>query len=95
MIVARGNPDAEHARAFVETVADPEGLFAPRPVKPAVNATTIKFNGIKQRVFLDGHGRVIGHGDHAERPSPRGTFAGDFLDAKRAAVMPPEEPEAP
>jgi hypothetical protein len=29
----RGDPDADHALAFVETVADPEGLYAPQPAE--------------------------------------------------------------
>ena len=28
-VMSRGNPEADHALAFVETVADPEGLYTP------------------------------------------------------------------
>jgi hypothetical protein len=58
----RGNPDADHALAFVETVADPEGLFAPSTVAPAIGEVrTINYNGIRRVVRVDANGRVASY----------------------------------
>ena len=91
LMARRGDPDADHALAFVETVADPEGLYRPQPVEaPIGRMVEIAYNGIKRQVRVDANGRVI-----AESPvsddgwSTRGTFAGDaeaFMAAKRAGV---------
>jgi len=35
-VMSRGDPDADHALAFVETVADPEGLHTPQPPEPPI-----------------------------------------------------------
>jgi hypothetical protein len=74
----RGDPDADHALAFVETVVDPEGLYAPQPAEtPIGRVVEIGYNGIKRQVRVDANGRVV-----AESPvsndgwSTRGTFAG-------------------
>jgi len=87
----RGDPDADHALAFVETVADPEGLYAPQPTEaPIGRVVEIAYNGIKRQVRVDANGRVV-----AESPvgddgwSNRGTFVGAaeaFMAAKRASV---------
>jgi hypothetical protein len=46
-----GNPDADHALVFVETVADPEGLYAPQPPEPPIGRVVeINSNGIKRQV---------------------------------------------
>jgi hypothetical protein len=90
-VMSRGDPDADHALAFVETVADPEALYAPQPAEaPIGRVVEIAYNGIKRQVRVDANGRVI-----AESPvsddgwSTRGTFAGDaeaFMAAKRAGI---------
>ena len=36
-VMSRGDPDADHALAFVETVADPAGLYSPQPAEAASN----------------------------------------------------------
>jgi len=99
LIVARGHPATDHALAFVETVADPEGLFAPVAVELAQGevVTTIAYNGIRRQVRIDGNGRVAAHVDAqtGDGWSRRGTFVGDaeaFMAAKRAGVSTPEEP---
>ena len=99
-IARRGDPDADHALAFVETVADPEGQYASQPAKaPIGRVVEIAYNGIKRQVRVDASGRVV-----AENPvsddgwSNRGTFAGDaeaFLAAKRAGVGAKPDPEEP
>ena len=96
----RGNPDADHALAFVETVADPEGLYMPQPAKaPIARVVEIAYNGIKRQVRVNANGRVV-----AESPvsndgwSTRGTFAGDaeaFMSAKRAGVGLKPDPDEP
>ena len=35
-MACRGNPDADHALAFVETVADPDGLYGPQPAEAQI-----------------------------------------------------------
>ena len=56
----RGDPDADHALAFVETVADPEGLYAPQPAEATIGRVVeIAYNGIKRQVRVDGNGRVV------------------------------------
>ena len=103
-IARRGDPDADHALAFVETVADPEGLYAPQPAAaPIGRVVEIAYNGIKRQVRVDANGRVV-----AESPfsndgwSNRATFVGDaeaFMAGKRAGVglkpYPEEPPPAP
>ena len=32
-VMSRGDPDADHAFAFVETVGDPDGLYTPQPAE--------------------------------------------------------------
>jgi hypothetical protein len=50
-VTSRGNPDADHAVAFVETVADPEGQLAPVAVEaPVGELVEIDYNGIKRQV---------------------------------------------
>jgi hypothetical protein len=100
LIVSRGDPDADHARAFVENVADPERLYAPRPAEaPIGEVVAIGYNGIKRQVRVDANGRVV-----AESPvsddgwSRRGTFAGDpeaFMAGKSAGVGLKPDPEEP
>ena len=91
-VTCHGNPDAGHAQAFVETVADPEGQFAPVPVEAPIGAVVgIDYNGIKRLVrIVDARGRVVAENQVADDGwSSRGTFAGDteaFLAAKRAGV---------
>ena len=59
-IMSRGDPDADHALAFVETVADPEGLHAPLPTEaPIGRVVEIAYNGIKRQVRVDANGRVV------------------------------------
>ena len=96
----RGNPDADHALTFVETVADPEGPYAPQPAEaPIGRVVEIAYNGIKRQVRVDANGRVV-----AESPvsndgwSRRGTFTGDteaFMAAKRAGVGLKSDPDEP
>jgi len=99
-IARRGDPDADHALAFVETVADPEGLYTPQPDEASIGRVVeIAYNGIKRQVRVNANGRVV-----AESPvsndgwSTRGTFAGDaeaFMAAKRAGVGLKPDPEDP
>jgi hypothetical protein len=98
-IDARGDPDADHAVAFVENVADPEGLFAPVAVEALIGQVVeTAYNGIRRQIRIDALGRVVSHGDKQETGdgwSNRGTFTGGaeaFMAAKRAAVMPEDEP---
>jgi hypothetical protein len=35
-VVSRGTPDADYALAFVETVADPDGLYGPQPAEAQI-----------------------------------------------------------
>jgi len=100
----RGDPDADHALAFVETVADPEGLYAPQPTEaPIGRVVEIAYNGIKRQVRVDADGRVVAENPVADDGwSTRGTFSGDaeaFMAAKRAGVGlkagPEEPPPAP
>jgi hypothetical protein len=99
-VTSRGNPDAGHAQAFVETVADPEGLFAPQPVDPPIGRVVeIAYNGIKRQVRVDARGRVVAENSVADDGWSRcGTFTGDaeaFLAAKRAGVGLKPDPEEP
>src|SRR5262249_49092251 len=65
-IARRGDPDADPAPAFVKTVADPEGLYAPQPAEaPFGRVVEIGYNGIKRQVRVDPRGRVV-----AETPLP-------------------------
>ena len=95
---ARGNPDADHAQAFVADVADPDRLFASVAVEPPIGRVlTTAYNGIKRQIRVDANGRVAGYAEPVSGDgwSHRGTFTGDaevFMAAKRAAVSPPEEP---
>ena len=75
----RGDPDADHALAFVETVADPEGLYAPQPTEaPIGRVVEIAYNGIKRQVRVDANGRVVAENPVADDGwSTRGTFTGD------------------
>jgi hypothetical protein len=87
-----GNPDADHAQAFVENVADPEGQFAPVAVELAQGEVVeIGYNGIKRHVRVDANGCVAAHAEPVAGDgwSNRSTFVGDteaFMAAKRAAL---------
>ena len=103
-VVSRGDPDADHALAFVGNVADPEGLYTPqRTEAPIGRVGEIAYNGIKRHVRVDANGRVVTECPVADDGwSNRGTFAGDakaFMAAKRASVglksNPDEPPPAP
>ena len=99
-VTCHGNPDAGHAQAFVETVADPEGQFAPVPVEAPIGAVVaIDYNGIKRLVRVDARGRVVAESPIADDGwSRRGTFAGDdeaFMAAKRAGVGLKSDPDEP
>ena len=98
--MSHGNPDAGHARAFVETVVDPEGLFAPQPGEaPIGRVVEIAYNGIKRCVRVDARGRVVAENPVADDGwSTRGAFTGDaeaFLAAERAGVGMKPDPEEP
>jgi len=98
-ISRRGDPDADHALAFVETVADPEGLYRPQPVEaPIGRMVEIAYNGIKRQVRVDANGRVVAENPIADDGwSNRGTFSGDaeaFL-AQSAGVGLKPNPEEP
>jgi hypothetical protein len=96
-IARRGDPDADHALAFVETIADPERLYAPQPAEaPIGRVVEIAYNGIKRQVRVDANGRVVADSDDGW--SRRGTFAGDaeaFMAAKRAGVGLKPDPDEP
>ena len=99
-VTCHGNPDAGHAQAFVETVADPKGQFAPVPVEAPIGAVVaIDYNGIKRQVRVDARGRVVAESPIADDGwSRRGTFAGDaeaFMAAKRAGVGLKSDPDEP
>jgi hypothetical protein len=105
-VTSHGSPDAGHALAFVETVADPEGQFAPVPVEAASNGVRgigrvveIAYNGIKRQVRVDANGRVVAESPIADDGwSRRRTFAGDaeaFMAAKRAGVGLKSDPDEP
>ena len=96
----RGNPDADHALAFVETVADFEGLYTPQPAEaPIGRVVEIAYNGIKRLVRVDAKGHVVAESSVFDDGwSTRGTFAGDaeaFMAAKRAGVGLKPDPEEP
>ena len=99
--MSRGDPDADHAFAFVETVADPEGLYAPQPTEaPIGRVVEIAYNGIKRQVLVDAAGRVAAYAEPVvgDGWSNRGTFAGDaeaFMAAKSAGVGLKPDPEEP
>src|SRR6516162_11066246 len=99
-IARRGDPDADHALAFVETIADPERLYAPQPAEaPIGRVVEISYNWIKRQVRVDANGRVVAENPVADDGwSNRGTFAGDaeaFMAAKRAGVGAKPDPEEP
>ena len=105
-VTSHGSPDAGHALAFVETVADPEGLYAPQPGEAASNGVRgigrvgeIAYNGIKRQVRVDANGRVVAESPIADDGwSRRRTFAGDaeaFMAAKRAGVGLKSDPDEP
>ena len=99
-IARRGHPDADHALAFVETVADPEGLYAPQPVEaPIGRVVEIAYNGVQRQVRVDANGRVVAESPIADDGwSRRRTFAGDaeaFMAAKRAGVGLKSDPDEP
>jgi hypothetical protein len=59
-VASLGDPDADHALAFVQTIADPEGLYAPQPAEaPIGRVVEITYNGIKRQVRVDANGRVV------------------------------------
>jgi hypothetical protein len=74
-IARRGDPDADHALAFVETVADPERLFAPFLQEPPIGRVVeIAYNEIKRQVRVDANGRVVAESPVADDGwSNRGT----------------------
>jgi hypothetical protein len=93
-----GDPDADHALAFVAEV-DPAGLWAPIATPaPVGTLTTINVAGMKRQVRVGANGRVVAENPVADDGwSNRGTFTGDasaFMAAKRAGVgvRPGEEP---
>jgi len=104
-VTSHGDPDADHALAFVETVADPERLYTPQPGEAASNGVRgigrvveIAYTGIKRQVRVDTNGRVTGYAERQEGDgwSTRGTFAGDaeaFIAAKRAGIAPAQKPD--
>jgi hypothetical protein len=99
-ITSGGNPDADHAVDFAETVADPEGLWTPTAAEaPIGEVVTIDYNGIKCQVRVDARGRVVAESPIADDGwSRRGTFAGDaeaFMAAKRAGVGLKSDPDEP
>ena len=60
-ITSRGNPDADHAVAFVAE-HDPEGLFAPAAVDPPISELVeIDYNGIKRVGRVNSNGRVAAY----------------------------------
>jgi hypothetical protein len=89
-ITGRGDPDADHALAFVAEV-DAAGLWGPiaKPA-PIGEIATIEVAGIEQQRRVDAYGRVVAENPVADDGwSSRGTFAGDaeaFMAAKRAGV---------
>ena len=99
-IARRNDPGADHALAFVKTVADPERLYAPQPAEaPIGRVVEISYNWIKRQVRVDANGRVVAENPVADDGwSNRGTFAGDaeaFMAAKRAGVGAKPDPEEP
>ena len=99
-VMSRGNPEADHALAFVETVADFEGLYTPQPAEaPIGRVVEIAYNGIKRLVRVDAKGHVVAESSVFDDGwSTRGTFAGDaeaFMAAKRAGVGLKPDPEEP
>jgi hypothetical protein len=99
-ITSRGNPDADHALDFAETVADPEGLWTPTAAEaPIGEVVEIAYNGIKRQIRVDANGRVVAESPIADDGwSRRGTFAGDaeaFMAAKRAGVGLKSDPDEP
>jgi hypothetical protein len=99
-VMNSGDPDADHALAFIETVADPEGPYAPQPAEaPIGEVVEINYNGIKRCVRVDARGRVVAENPVADDGwSTRGAFTGDaeaFLAAERAGVGMKPDPEEP
>jgi hypothetical protein len=99
-IARRGDPIADHAVAFVEIVADLEGLYALQPAEaPIGRVVEISYNGIKRQVRVDANGRVVAENPVADDGwSTRGTFSGDteaLMAAKRAGVGLKADPEEP
>ena len=77
----RGNPDADHALAFVETVADFEGLYTPQPAEAPIGRV-VETTGSSARFALiptvalsprsrlpTTDGRVAGHSRATPKPS--------------------------
>ena len=99
-VMSRGNPEADHALAFVETVANPQGVYTPQLAEaPIGGVVEIAYNGIKRQVRVDANGRIV-----TENPvsgdgwSRRGTFTGDaeaFMAVKRAGVGQKPDPDEP
>ena len=80
-ITRRGDPDADHALAFVETVADPEGLYTPQPAEAPIGRV-VETTGSSARFALiptvalsprsrlpTTDGRVAGHSRATPKPS--------------------------
>jgi hypothetical protein len=94
-VVSRGNPDAGHALAFVETVADPEGLYAPQPAEAAWNGVRgisqvfeIAYNGIKREVRVDANGHVVA--ESPEDPTTDGRGAANLPVTPKPSWRPRE-----
>jgi len=87
--MSRGNPEADHALAFVETVANPQGVYTPQLAEaPIGGVVEIAYNGIKRQVRVDANGRIV-----TENP-----FTGDaeaFMAVKRAGVGQKPDPDEP
>ena len=94
-ISRRGDPDADHALAFVETVADPEGLYAPQPAEAAWNGVRgisqvfeIAYNGIKREVRVDANGHVVA--ESPEDPTTDGRGAANLPVTPKPSWRPRE-----
>jgi hypothetical protein len=91
-----GDPDDEHALAWISEHVDPQGLFAPPPAEPPLPTERVTFNGIPAHrpvlVTASGERRVVGNTAIAPGSDPpRGSFvpanAEEFMAAKRQGIF--------
>jgi hypothetical protein len=84
-----GNPDAEHAKAFVVSL-DPSGEHeVDPPAAPLGSLTVIEHHAGIRQVRRVHNGRVVPEVFGSD--PPRATFTGDLAAAKARAVMTPSE----
>lgn len=93
---SRGNPDAPRAVEFLRNI-DPEGGSEPVTVEPGPLRRRVLFGGVSYDRPVDRDGRIMAEPNGVE--PRRQTFApktpGEFMAAKIAGTMTPEEQQPP